>query len=138
MSLKYEPSSEPLHISILPSKPYTRRFSLLEQHSEVFEKLVEAIGKDASPAVCFIDNLLVRIHFIVVMIRWTGLAPWEFEFPFPGSLTPSGMLHPNLLYSKVPTGLTERTHTSRTKLQICTESVIPHAECLSCDQGACS
>ena len=21
------------------------------------------------------------------MIKWTGLAPWEFEFPFPGSLT---------------------------------------------------
>ena len=35
----------------------------------------------------FIDNLVVRIHFIIVMIRWTGLAPWEFEFPFPGSLT---------------------------------------------------
>jgi len=35
----------------------------------------------------FIDNLLFRIHFIIVMIRWTGLAPWEFEFPFPGSLT---------------------------------------------------
>ena len=35
----------------------------------------------------FIDNLLVRIHFINVMIRWTGLAPWEFESPFPGSLT---------------------------------------------------
>ena len=35
----------------------------------------------------FIDNLPVRIHFIIVMIRWTGLAPWEFEFPFPGSLT---------------------------------------------------
>ena len=30
----------------------------------------------------FIDNLLVRIHVIIVMIRWTGLAPWEFEFPF--------------------------------------------------------
>jgi len=30
---------------------------------------------------------LVRIHFIIVMIRWTGLAPWEFEFPFLGSLT---------------------------------------------------
>ena len=30
----------------------------------------------------FIDNLLVRIHFIILMIRWTGLAPWEFEFPF--------------------------------------------------------
>ena len=35
----------------------------------------------------FIDNRLVRIHFIIVMIRWTGLAPWEFESPFPGSLT---------------------------------------------------
>jgi len=23
----------------------------------------------------FINNLLVRIHFIIVMIRWTGLAP---------------------------------------------------------------
>ena len=21
------------------------------------------------------------------MVRWTGLAPWEFEFSFPGSLT---------------------------------------------------
>ena len=30
----------------------------------------------------FIDNLLVRIHFIIVMIRWTGLAPWEFELPY--------------------------------------------------------
>jgi len=34
----------------------------------------------------FIENLLVRIHFIIMMIRWTGLAPWEFE-RFPGSLT---------------------------------------------------
>jgi len=34
----------------------------------------------------FIDNLLVRIHFIIVMIRWTGLAPCEFECPFPGIL----------------------------------------------------
>ena len=32
-------------------------------------------------------RLLVRIHFIIEMIWWTGLAPWEFEFPFPGSLT---------------------------------------------------
>jgi len=28
--------------------------------------------------------VLVRIHFIIVMIRWTGLAPWEFELgPHP-------------------------------------------------------
>jgi len=25
----------------------------------------------------FIDNLLVRIHFIIVITRWTGLAPWD-------------------------------------------------------------
>ena len=30
-----------------------------------------------------IDNLLVQIHFIIVIIRWIGLAP----SPFPGSLT---------------------------------------------------
>ena len=24
---------------------------------------------------------------IIVVIRWTGLAPWEFDFPFPGGLT---------------------------------------------------
>ena len=35
----------------------------------------------------FIDNLLVRVHFIIVMMRWTGLAPWEFEAHFSGSLT---------------------------------------------------
>ena len=31
----------------------------------------------------FIENLLVRIHRC---FWWTGFAPWEFEFPFPGSL----------------------------------------------------
>ena len=37
--------------------------------------------------VFLIDYLLVRIHSIIAMIRWTILAPWEFESPFPGSLT---------------------------------------------------
>jgi len=32
-----------------------------------------------------IENLLVRTHCIIGRIWWTGLAPWEFEFPFPGS-----------------------------------------------------
>ena len=47
-----------------------------------------ARGRPANPREreFFIDNLLVRIHFIVVMIRWTGLAPWEFESPFPTPL----------------------------------------------------
>ena len=35
----------------------------------------------------FIDNLQVRINSIIVMVKWTGLAPWGFEYPFPGSLT---------------------------------------------------
>ena len=26
----------------------------------------------------FIDNLLVRMNFIIEMIWWTGLVPWEF------------------------------------------------------------
>jgi len=42
----------------------------------------------------FIDNLLVRIYFIIEIIWWTGLAPWEFEFPFPGSLTSTFLAQP--------------------------------------------
>ena len=34
----------------------------------------------------FIDNSLVRIHCFIEVIWWTSLAPWEIEFPFPGSL----------------------------------------------------
>jgi len=30
----------------------------------------------------FIDNLMIRIHYISEMIWWAGLAPWESEFPF--------------------------------------------------------
>jgi hypothetical protein len=26
------------------------------------------------------------VHFIIEMIRWTGLVPWKIAFPFPGSL----------------------------------------------------
>ena len=42
----------------------------------------------------FIDNLLVRIHFIIVMIGWTSLAPWKFELPFPGILTSTFLVDP--------------------------------------------
>jgi len=41
--------------------------------------------------------LLVRIHFIVERIRWTSLAPWEFEFSLSGSLASTflaGTEHP--------------------------------------------
>ena len=42
----------------------------------------------------FIDNLLDRILFIIVTIRWTGLAPLNFEFHFPGSLTSTFLCTP--------------------------------------------
>ena len=35
----------------------------------------------------FIDNLMVRIHFIIEIILVDRPSPWEFEFPSPGSLT---------------------------------------------------
>ena len=34
--------------------------------------------RDVTETEFFIDNLLVRIHVIIVMIRRTGLAPWVF------------------------------------------------------------
>ena len=34
-----------------------------------------------------IDNLLIQLHFIIVIIKWTDLAPWEFECSFLGNLT---------------------------------------------------
>ena len=44
--------------------------------------------KRATPEREFItDNLLVRIHFIIVMNKWTSLAPWNFEISCSGSLT---------------------------------------------------
>ena len=44
---------------------------------------VEVLSSGSGKREFFIDNLLVRIHFIIEMIWWTGLAPWGFEFPFP-------------------------------------------------------
>ena len=37
----------------------------------------------------FIDNLLVQIHFVIVKMRWTGLAPWVSKSSRPGRLTSS-------------------------------------------------
>jgi len=64
----------------------TSRLSIKNSLSER-EFLRAASARAAAFRSEFIDNLLVRNHFIIVMIRWTGLAPCEFELPFPGSLT---------------------------------------------------
>ena len=58
----------------------------------------------------FIDNQLVRTHCIIVMIRWTSLAPWEFEFPFPGSLT-STFLAPGAKLRRCPEPPARTYHT---------------------------
>ena len=44
----------------------------------------------------FVKDLLVRIHFIIEMIWWNGLAPCESEFPFPGSLISTFLIRGHL------------------------------------------
>ena len=41
------------------------------------EQSIEADPRSAPTAAR--EFFIVRIHFIIAMIRWTGLAPWEFE-----------------------------------------------------------
>jgi len=53
---------------------YTLGLRIIKKVSEMQEKR-DALTK-APEREFFIANLLVRIHFIIVMIRWTGLAPW--------------------------------------------------------------
>ena len=48
----------------------------------------------------FIDNLLVRLHFIAEMIQRTGLAPWVSELPLWLPATPEGSSHPLLTWFK--------------------------------------
>ena len=45
------------------------------QGSTMIAREVESGEAFSTDREFFIDNLLVRIHFIMVMIRWTGLAP---------------------------------------------------------------
>jgi hypothetical protein len=42
-----------------------------------------AQGYDPRDRDFFTGNLLLRIHFVIEMIWWTGLTPWEFELTFP-------------------------------------------------------
>jgi len=80
--------------SLLPSLP--RRFSDLEftlpesRLVDLFRRAGLVVSLKAArrwqAREFFIDNLLVRIRFTMVMIRWTGLAPWEFESLFQVAL----------------------------------------------------
>jgi len=64
------------------ASPQSHRFAPRGVHPHRSSRVSSHAERDL-----FIDNLLVRIHFIIVMIWWTGLAPWGSEFVFPGSLT---------------------------------------------------
>ena len=50
------------------------RLSPLRSEADMAQRM-QSFGQDGE-----IGNPLVRIRFIIVMIRWTGLAPLEFEF----------------------------------------------------------
>ena len=63
----------------------------------------------------FIDNLLIRIHFMIEMIWWTSLAQWELEFPFPDSLIYT------FLYTRPQKHFESGTHSQirNTKVELC-------------------
>ena len=56
-------------------------FALCPTHCASLYNTYTRLGPLSSEHICerefFIDNLLVRIHYIIVRIKWTGLAPWE-------------------------------------------------------------
>ena len=62
---------------------------------------------------------------VPMWIRWTGLAPWEFEFPFPGSLISTflvmGGTHVVVVVEPVP--VPSRTHTQTHTLHPFQESL---------------
>jgi len=93
MSLKYEPSSEPQRVvkdeegietGVMGTVELLNSRNFSTQPINSFDWSNDKVPPKRE---FFIDNLLVRIHCIIVMIRWTSLATWEFEFPFPGSFT---------------------------------------------------
>ena len=57
---------------------YIGRNDNLKDLKDLFSLGVSAFNRWGTEREFFIVNLLVRIHFIIEMIWWTGLAPWEF------------------------------------------------------------
>ena len=73
-------SEVPLHMPWRPCWYCTATQASLSASSNTGRRCQE-ITRQLRKREVFIGNLLVRIHFIIVMIRWIGRAPWEFEFP---------------------------------------------------------
>jgi len=59
----------------------------LSDHSSLGVRVIKKTKQRTLERESLIKNLLVRVHFIFEMICWTGLAPWEFEFPFPVAIS---------------------------------------------------
>ena len=57
----------------------------------MIDKALGRLPRDLLNREFCIDNLLVQIHFIIEMIRWTGLAPWGLKSPFLGGLTSTSL-----------------------------------------------
>ena len=118
------PSTGPSHPQ--PPHPHTSnlRPSQLKPHSSplagVLKRARNAFNWSAPETDFFLDNLLVRIHFIVQMIWKTGLGPWEFEFPFPGSLTSTflGPYHHPSRYDQIDQHRCWRTREGPQRLQL--------------------
>ena len=93
-----------LYLSSLSAAPQRRPMPPLpspRMEEESVRMLFEETFGPVPPLVrkFFIDNLLVRIHFVIVVIRWTGLAPGEFKRPVPGILTSTFLVLSLLLLS---------------------------------------
>ena len=84
----FNPKPSPAEVAV--EEIQESRGSLLSRYSQQLKTKYVPRSTHGSALLArefFIDNILVRIHSIIVMMRWTGLAPWEFEFSLPGSLT---------------------------------------------------
>ena len=117
MSLECEPSSEPSHVSakqlylntcaLYPNVDISAMHPKVDNTGQMQGDLImsvplscllwnDLVHRHRPEKDCFIDNVLVRIHFMFELIWWTGLAPWEFDFSFQGSLTSTfleGIVH---------------------------------------------
>jgi len=74
----------------------------------------------------FIDNLLVPIHFIIVMIRWNGLAPWSLNSLFQVALH----------LAVFPSLFNDRTMPTVEKTQL-TMQVLIRMRCMADLEGRC-
>jgi hypothetical protein len=66
------------------SFPKTGTESLCKQRHPKPSRIIVTLDEDGNGRCGLVPE--TRIHAIILMMRWTGLAPWEFECPFSGSL----------------------------------------------------